>query len=109
MLIHLEDTDSSAIAKQLGTQVTTGRVLTLIVVCSPDDDIDCLITATNDASREHPSRVLMLVADPEAETAGVDADIHLGGDAGASELVVMHLRGDVARHLDAVEIGRAHV
>ena len=41
MLIHLEDTDSSAIAKQLGTQVTTGRVLTLIVVCSPDDDIDC--------------------------------------------------------------------
>lgn len=102
MLIHLEDTDSSAIAKQLGTQVTTGRVLTLIVVCSPDDDIDCLITATNDASREHPSRVLMLVADPEAETAGVDADIHLGGDSGASELVVMHLRGDVARHLDAV-------
>ncbi|PRQ11917.1 oxppcycle protein OpcA [Corynebacterium sp. 13CS0277] len=108
MIITLPDTTTRDISKTLvsirdtGGQVATGRVLTLIVVASIDDDIDCLITSVSDASREHPSRVLMLVADPDSPTQSLDAKVLIGGDAGASEIVVMQLRGELARHLEAV-------
>ena len=97
MIIKLSDTNTREIAKQLvsvrdsGGQVTTGRVLTLIVVASEDDDLESIIKATHDASREHPSRVLIMVAgDPQGEPR-VDADIRFGGDAGASEIILMAL------------------
>ena len=74
MIIKLSDTNTREIAKQLvsvrdsGGQVTTGRVLTLIVVASEDDDLESIIKATHDASREHPSRVLIMVAgDPQGD------------------------------------------
>ena len=60
MIIKLSDTNTREIAKQLvsvrdsGGQVTTGRVLTLIVVASEDDDLESIIKATHDASREPP-------------------------------------------------------
>ncbi len=56
MIIKLSDTNTREIAKQLvsvrdsGGQVTTGRVLTLIVVASEDDDLESIIKATHDAS-----------------------------------------------------------
>lgn len=144
MIIELPDTTTSAISKKLvsireaGGEVTTGRVLTLIVVASINDDMESVITAANDASREHPSRVLVVLTDPEADnTAGghqeqaqlearsiageraaddpgfvsaapvstsgrVDAQIRVGGDAGASEVVVMTLYGAVAGHVESV-------
>ncbi|MEZ2121264.1 MULTISPECIES: glucose-6-phosphate dehydrogenase assembly protein OpcA [unclassified Corynebacterium] len=109
MIFKLPDTDTREIAAELvsiresGAQVTTGRVLTLIVVADADDDIECLIKATNDASREHPSRVLvMVIGDPSAEKSTVDAEIRIGGDAGASEIILMRLNGEVANHVEAV-------
>ena len=108
MIIKLSDTNTREIAKQLvsvrdsGGQVTTGRVLTLIVVASEDDDLESIIKATHDASREHPSRVLIMVAgDPQGEPR-VDAEIRFGGDAGASEIILMALHGEVAKHMEAV-------
>ena len=109
MIITMPDTDTRAIAAELvsirewGAQVTTGRVLTLIVVADANDDIEGIIAATNDASREHPSRVLVMVSgDSTAETSKVDAEIRIGGDAGASEIVLIHLTGEVADHVEAV-------
>ncbi|APT84808.1 glucose-6-phosphate dehydrogenase assembly protein OpcA [Corynebacterium aquilae] len=109
MKIELPDTSTRDISKTLVSiketagQVATGRVLTLIVVVSSDDDIDCLIHATSEASREHPSRVLMLVTgDENAETSRIDAKVLIGGDAGASEIVVMKLEGEVSEHLESV-------
>ena len=100
MIIKRSDTNTREIAKQLvsvrdsGGQVTTGRVLTLIVVASEDDDLESIIKATHDASREHPSRVLIMVAgDPQGEPR-VDAEIRFGGDAGASEIILMALHGE---------------
>ena len=74
----------------------------LIVVASEDDDLESIIKATHDASREHPSRVLIMVAgDPQGEPR-VDAEIRFGGDAGASEIILMALHGEVAKHMEAV-------
>ncbi|MCQ9352383.1 glucose-6-phosphate dehydrogenase assembly protein OpcA [Corynebacterium sp. 153RC1] len=105
MIFDLPETNTQQIAKTLvrirdtGNQNTTSRVLTLIVIAQASDDIDAIITATNDASREHPSRVIVLVVDDtEAETR-LDAQVRIGGDAGASEVVLMKLRGEVGKHL----------
>lgn len=108
MIFRLEDTTTSAIADKLttlretGAQGTTGRVLTLIVVASADDEVECLVRATNDASHEHPSRVLMMFAGEAQGPSRLDAEIRLGGDAGASEVIIMHLEGEVAAHMEAV-------
>ena len=38
-------------------------------------------------------RVLVVDADPEAETSGLDAEIRVGGDAGASDVVILWCQG----------------
>ncbi|MBN9643443.1 glucose-6-phosphate dehydrogenase assembly protein OpcA [Corynebacterium mendelii] len=109
MIFTLSDTDTRQIAKKLVTireahgQATTGRVLTLIVVADPNDDIEAISGATADASREHPSRVLVMVpvAD-EADKPSLDAEIRVGGHAGATEMVLMTVRGGATNHLAAV-------
>lgn len=108
MIFDLPDTSTQEIAKQLsrirdmGAQVTTGRVLTLIVVADKDDNCDEIMQITTEATREHPSRIIILsTGDPEAANK-LDADIRIGGDAGASEIINMHLNGDLAYHRDAV-------
>lgn len=106
MIFELPNTNTREISKTLvkaretGGQVTTSRVLTLIIVAEASDDIEAIKRATTEASREHPSRVILLVTgDRNAEGSSIDASVSIGGDAGASELVVMHLAGRVSRHL----------
>lgn len=85
---------------------TTGKVLTLIVLATTTDNLDQIITSTNAASREHPSRVLILIDaradEPEDTESSIDATILQGGKAGASEVVLIKLHGKVAAHPDAV-------
>ncbi|WP_080794830.1 glucose-6-phosphate dehydrogenase assembly protein OpcA [Corynebacterium pacaense] len=108
MIFDLPDTTTHEISKTLsrlresGTQVTTGRVLTLIVVAKSDNDVAAITTSTNDASREHPSRVIILVVGSEEEPTKVDAEVRIGGDAGASEMIIIHLQGPVASNLQSV-------
>lgn len=165
MIINLPNTTTRDISKRLvtvresGGEVTTGRVLTLIIVVSINDDYETFITAANEASQEHPSRILVLLTDDSSSTAGpsdnddtgnsqteladyenleeferaldampttaqpersdeetaqpsvtddvassgrVDAEIRMGGDAGAAEVVVMKLYGAVSQHLASV-------
>lgn len=108
MIFDLPDTGTREIARQLvairetGTQVATGRVLTLIVVASANDELEKLITCLTDATREHPSRVLLLIAGERTGESRLDAQIRMGGDAGAAEIVVIHLQGEVANHMSAV-------
>ena len=79
---------------------TIGRVLTLIIVAT--GDIEKPLEAAVAASHEHPARVLVVDAEPEAETSGLDAEIRVGRDAGAGEIVILHARGDVMRSLDTL-------
>ncbi|MBD8030371.1 glucose-6-phosphate dehydrogenase assembly protein OpcA [Corynebacterium gallinarum] len=108
MIFELPDTSTHEIAKTLsrlresGTQVTTGRVLTLIVVARSDNDVQAITESTNEASREHPSRVIVLVVGSRAAEPKVDAEVRIGGDAGAAEMIIMHLSGPVAGNLQSV-------
>lgn len=102
MIIELPDTNTSAISKRLvsvreeGGAVALGRVLTLVIVTS-ERSSEAAITAANQASGEHPMRVIVVdVVDAHSEQARVDAEIRVGGDAGASEVVVLRVRGRAA-------------
>jgi glucose-6-phosphate dehydrogenase assembly protein OpcA len=85
-----------------GGAVTLGRVMTLVVdarCC----DAEAAIRAANAASREHPCRVIVL-ARSEATEPRLDAEIRVGGDAGASEVIVLRPTGDMVEHPDTLVI-----
>ncbi|QKT07412.1 glucose-6-phosphate dehydrogenase assembly protein OpcA [Gordonia sp. X0973] len=108
MIKTLEDTSTTEVSKQLvrmrdtGGALTLGRVLTLIVKTEPGDDTEAAIRAANEASREHPCRVIVAAAADRRRKARLDAEIRVGGDAGASEVVVLHLFGDLGAHAHSV-------
>ncbi|AWB84052.1 glucose-6-phosphate dehydrogenase assembly protein OpcA [Corynebacterium liangguodongii] len=107
MIIPLPNTSTREISATLldahdNYSLATGRVLTLIVVAAASDDVDSILVSVRDATQEHPARVLvMLLGDPAAPTT-LDAECILTADAGASEMVVMHLGGELTANLDAV-------
>ncbi|GGL94015.1 glucose-6-phosphate dehydrogenase assembly protein OpcA [Nakamurella endophytica] len=109
MIIDLPSTNSSAINKAMvdlrerGGANTQGRVLTLVIVTDEDSGEDP-IAAANGASFEHPCRVIVLARGSGRGTARMDAQIRVGGDAGASEVVVLRLYGPLAQHGAAVVV-----
>ncbi|UNK72289.1 glucose-6-phosphate dehydrogenase assembly protein OpcA [Microbacterium sp. H1-D42] len=108
MIIDLSDTTVSQVAKQLvnvreeGGAVALGRVLTLIIAAR-NGVAEAAIDAANDASREHPMRVIVLTTG-EGD-ARLDAQIRVGGDAGASEVVVLRAYGDAASNAESLVTG----
>jgi len=104
VIVDLPDTTTSAVSKALvkireeNGVVALGRVLTL-VIATPLGEEEEAIGAANDASREHPMRVIVLSRHPhgrQRESARLDAEIRVGGDAGASEVIVLRAFGDTA-------------
>jgi glucose-6-phosphate dehydrogenase assembly protein OpcA len=80
-----------------------GRVLTLVIAPDTEDLLEDSIEAANFASREHPCRVIVVVpADREAAEPRLDAEIRVGADAGAGEVVVLRLFGELADHASSV-------
>lgn len=113
MIVDLPNTTSSQISKTLvkireeGGAVALGRVLTLIISTRLGEEEEA-IEAANDASREHPMRVIVVSTgsdDHSTETARVDAQIRVGGDAGASEVVVVRAYGDAATDQESLVTG----
>jgi glucose-6-phosphate dehydrogenase assembly protein OpcA len=108
VILDLPDTTTSAVAKALvtlreeGGAVALGRVLTL-VIASADATDEAAIEAANNASREHPMRVIVLTTSLDAPTR-LDAEIRVGGDAGASEVVVLRANGDTASDVESLVI-----
>jgi glucose-6-phosphate dehydrogenase assembly protein OpcA len=84
-----------------GGAIALGRVLTLIIDVDGKDAEEA-IAAANDASREHPCRIIVLAESDRDGTADLDAQIRLGGDAGASEVIVLRPTGELANHLDTL-------
>jgi glucose-6-phosphate dehydrogenase assembly protein OpcA len=109
VIIDLPDTTTSAIARRLidlrqtGGAVALGRVLTLILVAE-DAHAEPAIRAANDASREHPCRVIALLRGERRGSNRLDAQIRVGGDAGASEVIVLRLYGKLTEHGDSVVV-----
>jgi glucose-6-phosphate dehydrogenase assembly protein OpcA len=110
VIIDLPETTVSKISRSLvdvreeGGAVALGRVLTLIIVSSGGVAEEA-IEAANDASREHPMRVIVLVAEPDAAEPRLDAQIRVGGDAGASEVVLLRAYGAAASNAESLVTG----
>jgi glucose-6-phosphate dehydrogenase assembly protein OpcA len=112
MKIDLTDTTASKINKALvqgrraiGTPAV-GMVLTLVIVTDEENAYDALKSA-NEASREHPSRTLVVVRrvsrSPRDRTKSrLDAEVRVGADAGTGETVVLRLYGEVINHAQSV-------
>jgi len=107
VIINLPETTTRDINKRLvqerdeGGAVALGRVLNLLIDAGAHDPEEA-IAAANDASREHPCRVIVISKDTKQRSATLDAQIRLGGDAGASEVIVLRPSGELDDHLDTL-------
>jgi glucose-6-phosphate dehydrogenase assembly protein OpcA len=92
--------------REEGGVVALGRVLTLIISTSHGEEEEA-IEAANDASREHPMRVIVVSTAPEGddEEPRLDAQIRVGGDAGASEVILLRAYGDTASDEEGLVTG----
>jgi glucose-6-phosphate dehydrogenase assembly protein OpcA len=103
VIIDLPTTNSSKINKALvdlrekGGSIALGRVLTLVIVTEEAASEDP-IAAANAASFEHPCRVIVVARGSKRASPRLDAQIRVGGDAGASEVVVLRLYGPLVDH-----------
>jgi glucose-6-phosphate dehydrogenase assembly protein OpcA len=114
MIVDLPNTTTSQISKTLvkireeGGAVALGRVLTLVISTALGEE-EQAIEAANDASREHPMRVIVLSTAAESQDgtaqACVDAQIRVGGDAGASEVVLVRAYGEAAEDQESLVTG----
>ncbi|WP_343600921.1 glucose-6-phosphate dehydrogenase assembly protein OpcA [Mycobacterium sp.] len=111
MIIALPDTSTAAVNKKLDElrqesgAAMMGRVLTLVIATDSDALLSESIKAANAAGHEHPSRVIVVTTgDPDAADARLDAQLRVGADAGAGEVVVLRLSGPLAGHADSVVV-----
>lgn len=109
MIIDLPDTNTGAINKKIvalreeGGAITLGRVLTLVIAPDTEAVLEDSIEAANAASREHPCRVIVVIpGDRLSLEARLDAQLRIGSDAGANEVVVLRLSGPLANHASSV-------
>ncbi len=113
MIVDLPDTTTAKLSKALvkireeGGAVALGRVLTLIISTRLGEEEEA-IEAANDASREHPMRVIVVSTSGDENNhsdARLDAQIRVGGDAGASEVIVVRAYGDAASDKEGLVTG----
>ncbi|AUG80163.1 glucose-6-phosphate dehydrogenase assembly protein OpcA [Kitasatospora sp. MMS16-BH015] len=112
MKIDLMNTTSSKInaalmdARRASGSTAAGMVLTLVIVTDEGSAYDAL-KAANEASREHPSRILAVIKragrSPRARAeTRLDAEILVGSDAGSGETVILRMHGELAAHAQSV-------
>lgn len=114
MIVDLPATTVSNISKALvkireeGGAVALGRVLTLVIATHLGQEEEA-IEAANDASREHPMRVIVVSTEEDGDRskgeARLDAQIRVGGDAGASEVIVLRAYGETASDEEGLVTG----
>ena len=109
MIIDLPSTTSSKINRALvdlrdqGGSVALSRVLTLVIV-TEDGQAEDPIEAANAASFEHPCRVIVVAKGAKRASPRLDAQLRIGGDAGASEVIVLRLYGSLVDHAASVVV-----
>jgi glucose-6-phosphate dehydrogenase assembly protein OpcA len=102
MIVDLPSSNASAVNRKLvelrasGGALTMSRVLTLVIVTADGADIEDAIAAANAASHEHPCRIIVLARGQRRAAPRLDAQIRVGGDAGASEVIVLRGYGALA-------------
>jgi glucose-6-phosphate dehydrogenase assembly protein OpcA len=103
MIVEHKNTTVSKISKALvqmreqGGAVALGRVLTLVIQTDLKG-LEAAVKSANESSREHPCRIIVLAEGTKSKDtkARLDAEIRVGGDAGASEVIILKAYGDAA-------------
>ena len=109
MIIDMPSTTAHKIAKRMVDlretygAVALGRVLTLVLVVD-EADAEPAIESANHASHEHPCRVLVVAQETARGAARLDAQIRVGGDAGAGEVIVLRTFGALTNHPESVVV-----
>jgi glucose-6-phosphate dehydrogenase assembly protein OpcA len=109
VILDLPGTSTEVVCKRLVKlrndvgAMTLGRVLTLVIVVDQLASEEA-VAAANDASRLHPSRIIVLIRGSRRGVSRLDAQIRVGGDAGASEVVLLQLHGPLADHANSVVV-----
>lgn len=108
-MIVLENTQASAVTaaiegerRRMGSPAIS-MVLTLIVITDELHQADALAAASL-AAREHPMRIIALIARPGRVEARLDVQIAVGGDEGPGEIIICRLHGAVSKHAGSVAI-----
>lgn len=102
--------DAPSSVAEKGLLHARASVLNLIVVVVDEAAAERVVRTMLGLGTRHPSRAIVLVADPEAPGQTIDARIsthcHPGSDGGNErvcyEEVVLGLHGEVAEHLDGI-------
>ena len=109
MIVDIPDTTTNDINKRITTlreeagAITLGRVLTLVAAPDCEEIVEDVIDAAASASREHPCRIIVVVTgDRSAANPRLDGQLRVGGDAGAGEVVVLRISGELADHASSV-------
>jgi len=106
MTIDLTDTTTGAIDQALNEArrrlggMTLGMVLTLIIVTDEAAQYDAIRSA-NQAAREHPCRILAVIARKPKADSRLDAEIRVG-EASPGETIVLRMYGPLGQHADSV-------
>ena len=115
MIITLRDTQTSTISEKIDTlheergEVALGRVLTLLIL-TDEDNLEAALRLANEASLDHPCRVIAItpstrrMTEPEEKRTYLDAEVRIGADAGAGEIIVLRPRGGLIHHQDTLVI-----
>lgn len=103
MIVDLPQTTTSDISKRLVRlrddvgAMALSRVLTLVIVVD-ENEVEEAIEVANLASHQHPCRIVAVASGNARGASRLDAQIRVGGDAGASEVVVLRLYGALTGH-----------
>jgi glucose-6-phosphate dehydrogenase assembly protein OpcA len=106
LTIDLTETTTGAIAsalqqarRRLGGPAS-GMVLTLVIVTDETAQYDA-VRAANEAAREHPCRVLVVITRRPTAGPRLDAEIRVG-ETSPGETLLLRMYGPVGQHADSV-------
>ncbi|HYB85272.1 MAG TPA: glucose-6-phosphate dehydrogenase assembly protein OpcA [Streptosporangiaceae bacterium] len=106
MTIDLTETTTSAIASALQQArqrlggPASGMVLTLVIVTDEAAQYDA-VRAANEAAREHPCRVLVVITRRPTAGPRLDAEIRMG-ETSPGETLLLRMYGLTGQHADSV-------
>ncbi|RSX55837.1 oxidoreductase [Bifidobacterium dolichotidis] len=115
MIITMQNTETNEISDKIDElheqrgEAALGRVLTLIIMTN-EQHLEQVLLWANEASREHPCRVIAIAPSERPASADettrtyLDAEVRFGADAGAGEVIVLRPRGGLTHHLDTLTI-----
>ena len=107
MIIDLRDTTVADVSKTLLRlredvgAMALSRVLTLVIVTDAEH-LDEVHKVSRAATHMHPARIIVLVPGAKSGPARLNAQLRVGGEAGASEVVVLKTAGELSQHARSV-------